>query len=129
MLIFHHTKYKEIHGIDEVKVMDRPDHSKLHHRLRTEGRCNVPPDELEKISRKAHTRRYRKKDNTIYSRNLTAVQVRPRTLKKMITLAIYANKRKDNDITVDIVMKVLNVSRRTAYDYLMTFQYIRNRPA
>jgi len=53
------------------------------------------------------------------------VQVRQRTLRNLILLIDFANKKKGADLSVDIVMKVLNISRRTAYDYLIAFQYIR----
>ena len=33
-LIEHHTKYKEIHGVDETVWITRSEHSKLHIRLR-----------------------------------------------------------------------------------------------
>lgn len=49
-LIEHHTKYKEIHGVDESLWMTPSEHRNLHNRLRKEGKCNIPPDELAKIS-------------------------------------------------------------------------------
>jgi len=49
-LVEHHIKYKEIHGIDETVWMDKSAHSKLHLRLRKEGKCNIPPQNLNKIS-------------------------------------------------------------------------------
>lgn len=55
-LVEHHIKYKEIHGVDETVWMTQSDHLKLHYRLRREGNCNIPPDELRKISGKAQKR-------------------------------------------------------------------------
>lgn len=56
VLIQHHVKYKEIHGYDEIVWMTWSEHQKLHKRLRKEGKCNIPADELQKISTKAHKR-------------------------------------------------------------------------
>lgn len=59
-LIFHHTKYKEIHGVDEGYLITVSEHKKIHMRLRKEGKCNVPPIDLLKISSRAnHERRDR----------------------------------------------------------------------
>lgn len=52
-LIEHHTKYKEIHGKDETIFISHGEHIRLHRRLRREGKCNIPPKELEKISNRA----------------------------------------------------------------------------
>lgn len=56
MLVEHHTKYQELHGEDKTVWMTQSDHLKLHNRLRSEGQCNVPVDELHKISLRAHQR-------------------------------------------------------------------------
>ena len=55
------------------------------------------------------------------------IPVRQMTLKKLMKLHDYANKKKGKNLSVDEVMKILNISRRTAYDYLMTYQYITLR--
>lgn len=55
-LIQHHVKYKEIHGVDEIVLLTPEEHGQLHARLRREGKCNTPADELAKISMKAHKR-------------------------------------------------------------------------
>ncbi len=55
-LIEHHTKYKEIHGIDETIWMTVSDHRKLHNRLRREGKCKISPKELKEIAKKAQVR-------------------------------------------------------------------------
>jgi len=52
-LIEHHIKYKEIHGVDETVWMTVSDHRKLHNRLRREGKCKIPIDELRGIAKKA----------------------------------------------------------------------------
>ena len=49
-LVRHHIKYKEIHGVDEVVLMTRSEHFKLHRRLRDTGKCTIPSDDLCKIS-------------------------------------------------------------------------------
>ena len=56
MLVEHHTKYKEIHGLDETIWMDKGKHRSLHNRLRKTGKCNIPPEQLELISKHAYTR-------------------------------------------------------------------------
>jgi len=56
MLVQHHTKYKEIHGYDEIIIMTVSDHKKLHQRLRQEGICTIPPAKLLAISHAAHMR-------------------------------------------------------------------------
>jgi len=56
-LIHHHTKYKEIHGVDEVVLLTPSEHRKLHNKLRKEGKCNVPAQNLKKISKSANARR------------------------------------------------------------------------
>lgn len=66
MKIQHHKKYKEIHGEDEVVEMDVGEHLKLHRRLRREGCCNVPVEELRRIAIKAHNRTEKRKQ---YLRN------------------------------------------------------------
>lgn len=55
-LIEHHTKYKEIHGVDESVFLTVSEHKTLHNKLRKEGKCNIPVDVLQKISRKAYHR-------------------------------------------------------------------------
>ena len=55
-LVEHHIKYKELHGVDETVWLTDSEHKKLHCRLRKEGECNVPVEELAKISMAAHDR-------------------------------------------------------------------------
>lgn len=52
----HHVKYKELHGEDEIVMLTHAEHRQLHARLRREGKCNVPADELEKVSDAARRR-------------------------------------------------------------------------
>lgn len=52
-MVLHHTKYKEIHGVDETILMTKSEHLRLHRRLRKEGKCNIPPEILVRISDKA----------------------------------------------------------------------------
>ena len=55
-LIQHHVRYKELHGEDKIIMLTPSEHGKLHARLRREGKCDVPSEELAKISMKAHKR-------------------------------------------------------------------------
>ena len=65
LLIEHHTKYKEIHGIDETKWMTTSEHRNLHNRLRREEKCDIPSEELAKISRMAVGRTKKRKEQMI----------------------------------------------------------------
>ena len=56
MLVQHHKRYKEIHGEDEIVMMDFVEHRELHKHLREEGKCTVPLKELHKISSAAYYR-------------------------------------------------------------------------
>ena len=56
MLVQHHEKYEEIHGEDKIVMMECGEHQKLHRRLRVEGKCDITPQELAKISTAAHGR-------------------------------------------------------------------------
>jgi len=60
-IVEHHVKYKEIHGVDETVFMSRSEHSILHRRLRKEGRCNIPSEQLTKIANTAHNRTEKQK--------------------------------------------------------------------
>jgi len=86
VLIEHHIKYKEIHGIDETVWMERSEHSKLHRRLRREGKCKIPVDELNTIAIKANQR-------TLKYKNLQCRLHRDRTheVKKHFTENIAPN--------------------------------------
>lgn len=52
----HHTKYKEIHGIDETIFLTRSEHRLLHKRLRNDGKCTIPVNILRAISKQAYKR-------------------------------------------------------------------------
>lgn len=60
-LVEHHVKYKELHGVDETVWLTKGEHRKLHNRLRREGGCNVPVEELCKISTAACARTPKRK--------------------------------------------------------------------
>lgn len=62
-MIQHHTHYQEIDGYDEIVWMTKSEHLKLHYKLRREGKCNIPPKELAKISAYAHYRSPRSREN------------------------------------------------------------------
>ena len=65
-LIRHHVKYKEIHGYNEYRLMDKSDHMKLHSRLRVEGRCNISPSELQRLSRRDARRGLLRRDSIYF---------------------------------------------------------------
>ena len=60
-LVRHHIKYKDIHGYNQTVMMEKGEHQKLHYRLRREGKCNIPANELAKISSKEYSKEYYKK--------------------------------------------------------------------
>ena len=57
VMVHHHIKYEEIHGVDEVILMEKGEHRRLHNRLRRDGKCNIPPPVLGQVSDKANQRR------------------------------------------------------------------------
>lgn len=74
MMVQHHEKYEEIHGEDKIVMMDVDEHRKLHARLRKEGKCTIPTEELQVISQAAYARtdkgksyyqRYQKRYNRV----------------------------------------------------------------
>ena len=67
VLVRHHTKYKEIHGEDEVILMEAGEHHALHKRLREKGECAIPVNELAEISRAARNRVTKQEMNSIKS--------------------------------------------------------------
>ena len=56
MLVQHHVKYEEIHGVDEIVMMDRVEHTSLHKRLRNEKKIKVTSKDLIPISHAAYRR-------------------------------------------------------------------------
>jgi len=62
VLVEHHIHYKEIHGYDETIWITQSEHIKLHRNLRMNGKCNVPSDELNKISKAAYLRTEKAKE-------------------------------------------------------------------
>lgn len=56
LLIEHHNRYEEIHGYDESIWMTRGEHKDFHYHLRKDGKCNIPSNELAKISHRATSR-------------------------------------------------------------------------
>ena len=62
-VVEHHTKYLEIHGVDETKWMTCGEHNKLHKRLRNEGSCIVSVEKLKKISMAANARTKKAKEH------------------------------------------------------------------
>jgi len=65
MLVLHHAKYKEIHGVDETVWMERGEHNKLHKKLRKDGKCKIATKDLRKISLAARKRTDIDKQNQI----------------------------------------------------------------
>lgn len=62
MLVEHHIKYKEIHGVDKTTWMTMSEHKLLHLSLRRNGKCNIPSETLRVISNKAHSRTKKTKE-------------------------------------------------------------------
>ena len=56
MLVQHHEKYEEIHGEDKIVMMEYGEHKRLHARLRKEGKCTIPREELKIIAHAAYRR-------------------------------------------------------------------------
>ena len=65
MLVEHHVKYKEIHGVDETVWITQSEHKTLHNRLRLEGKCSIPANKLHEISSAAHGRTTKRKEYMI----------------------------------------------------------------
>lgn len=89
-IVEHHTHYKEIHGFDRTIWMDKGEHSKLHHQLRKEGKCNIPADELSKISMAANYRtgkdkKSREKYSQKYHNSKHGKNVQQKYLKNTVT--------------------------------------------
>lgn len=74
-MVEHHIKYKELHGVDETIWMTNGEHEKLHRLLRKEGMCNVPVEELTKISASAQRRtdKSKKRNKEYYKMNIRRV--------------------------------------------------------
>jgi len=64
-MVEHHVKYLELHGVDETEWMTRSEHQKLHRRLRKEGKCNIPSEELRKIAVAANGRTDKSKSKLV----------------------------------------------------------------
>ena len=84
MLVHHHIKYKEIHGVDEVVMMEKGEHNKLHRRLRREEKCNIPPIILHKISSSANSRRGVKRDWHKLHREKIIIRMRVYSKRKQL---------------------------------------------
>jgi hypothetical protein len=78
MLVNHHTKYKEIHGKDEIVLMEKGEHAALHYRLRKCGKCTVPVKQLFKISMTAQRREIKKKQTRFVFRTTMSKNIRLR---------------------------------------------------
>ena len=74
-LIEHHTHYKEIDGYDETIFMTMSEHVKLHQRLRKEGKCNIPVEEMTRIAAAAHRRtdKHKKLCRDYYQRHINHI--------------------------------------------------------
>ena len=94
----HHVFYEEIHGYDLVILMPESEHRKLHYQLRKEGKCNIPVDELAKISMNSkyaikRTLKLQKEYNHkyIFNKNLNYTLKKNVILKILITYNIKTN--------------------------------------
>lgn len=59
-MVQHHVKYEEIHGEDEIVMMTKSDHIKLHKKLRKEGKCNILAKELHAIASAGYNRTHQR---------------------------------------------------------------------
>ena len=98
MLVHHHIKYKEIHGVDEVVMMEKGEHNKLHRRLRREGKCNVPQIILHKISSSANSRRDNSRVLDWYKRHRE---------KSIIRMRIYNNRKRLLSLRPDLISSII----------------------
>lgn len=57
-------RYTEIHGVDEIVMMEKGAHKRLHQRLRRESKCSVSATKLNAISKLAHQRTRKCKETT-----------------------------------------------------------------
>jgi hypothetical protein len=64
-MIFHHTKYLEIHGVDEGFYDEKDTHGFNHWLLRRYHRCEIPIPDLREISNRARARRRSGKPCTV----------------------------------------------------------------
>lgn len=115
-LIEHHTKYREIHGVDEYLWMTPSEHRNLHNRLRKEGKCNVSPDELKKISTIAmrRTEKYKEQQLAFHKeekyRQYYYDYYKKNTIRKTFTNTLVPNVALREDIIYNIVTNTLTVS-------------------
>lgn len=116
LLIEHHTKYKEIHGVDETKWMTVSEHRYLHNRLRREGKCNIPPDELENISLAAgrrtekHKEYLREYEKTEKKKMLKSKYCKANIMRIMFTDTLTRNVRLREEFAYNIVTNTFTVS-------------------
>ena len=76
-MVEHHVKYKELHGVDETVWVTQSEHKTLLNRLRREGKCNIPVDELRRISNLAYARTER--GASLIKKNRTSEKGRAKT--------------------------------------------------
>lgn len=117
-LIEHHTKYKEIHGMDESIWMTPSEHRSLHNRLRKEGKCNIHPEELANISLRASKRGKRflnsilEYDKTEKKRLYRSEYYRNNVKHKVYQKTLATNVILYEDITYNIKTNTLTVTSR-----------------
>ena len=115
-LIEHHTRYKEIHGVDEFSWMTPSEHRNLHNRLRKEGKCNIPPDELKKISLVATRRTKRHKEAVIehrkseYAKKYKSEYCKTYILRIAANTTLARNVRFHEEIAYNIKTDTLTIS-------------------
>lgn len=116
LLIEHHTKYKEIHGVDESLWMTPSEHRNLHNLLRREGKCNVPSEELKKISLQAarrtekHKEYLREYEKTEKKKTLKSKYCKANIMRIMFTDTLDRNVRFYEEFAYNIVTNTFTVS-------------------
>ena len=106
VMVHHHIKYKEIHGVDEIVMMEIGEHRKLHNRLRKENKCNILPSVLKKISWAAYSRTYRKDHREEKNAYLRVYQKNHRE-DHIVKMRVYHFRNKISKLRPDIIAAVL----------------------
>jgi len=87
----HHTKYKEIHDEENIILLCRSCHKKLHNKLRKENKCIIDPKEIVKFSKESdYNKHYTKRNITTKTFNIHIDKCV--AVKEIITYDVYLDK-------------------------------------
>ena len=105
-MVHHHVCYEEIHGYDLVILIPSSEHKLLHNRLRKEGKCNIPANELAKISRNSkHGIESSIKSQKKYNKNLDSIDFYERLESQMGLHERIVYNYKTGNISITISFK------------------------